>query len=263
MAEANVPTPLGVVTGASSGIGLELARQFAAHDIEVVLVAEDAAVHTAAEGLPRAHAVQLDLTRPEAVDELVRRVVEIGEPTALAINAGTAIGGAFVHDTSMADQLAGVDLNVRSAVQLAKALLPGMVDRGHGRVLFTSSVISVTPGPYQAVYNASKAFLKTFAGAIRTELKDTGVTVTTLMPGPTDTNFFAQADMLTTRLATSVPKDDPAKVAAQAFEAMMSGRARVIGGSPLNRLAYLSALLVPDRVMSGLHTWLSKPRPTA
>ncbi|WP_424187050.1 SDR family NAD(P)-dependent oxidoreductase [Actinokineospora sp. G85] len=262
MTVRTIPDPLAVVTGASSGIGLQLARQFADQGIPVVMVADEDRVHAEADKLPGAHPVQLDLRLPESVDELVERVAEIGPPTALAINAGTAVGGAFVHDTTMDEQLSGVDLNVRSAVQLAKALIPGMVDRAHGRVLFTSSVVSVTPGPYQSVYNASKAFLKTFAGGIREELKGTGVTITTLMPGPTGTEFFARAGMLTTRLATSVPKDDPAVVGRQAFDAMMSGRATVISGSPLNQLSYLAALLVPDRVMAVAHKWITKPRAT-
>jgi short-subunit dehydrogenase len=122
---------------------------------------------------------------------------------ALALNAGVGAGGAFVGETSLEDQLDIVDLNVRSSVHLAYRLLPTMVENGEGRVLFISSIAATSPGPSMAVYNASKAFLSSLSQALRDELKDTGVTVTALIPGPTDTEFFDRAGMEDTKIATS------------------------------------------------------------
>jgi len=135
-----------------------------------------------------------------------------GRPVeALALNAGIGIGGAFANDTPLETELRLIDLNVRSTVHLAKHVVADMVTTGRGRVLFTSSIASTMPGAFQAVYNASKSFVQSFALALalalRNELKDTGVTVTSLMPGPTDTNFFERADMMDTKVGTG-SKDD-------------------------------------------------------
>ncbi|MEU7847156.1 SDR family NAD(P)-dependent oxidoreductase [Micromonospora parva] len=193
--------PLAPVTGASSGIGYELAAQFVEHDFDLIIAAEDEGIEVAAEKLrrdggPRIWSVRVDLTREQGVTELVAAVTATRRPLdALGLNAGRGAGGAFVGDTDLADELEIVDLNVRSTVHLAKRLLPGMVERGTGRVFFTSSIAATMPGPFQAVYNASKSFVQSFAEALRNELKDTGVTATSLMPGPTDTEFFDRADM--------------------------------------------------------------------
>lgn len=181
---------LAVVTGASSGIGLALAKEFPTHDHDLIISAEDAELDAAALSLAGAgrqvQAVRADLATPQGVEELVARVSTAGRPVdTLVINAGVGVGGPFVGaDTSLAEQLNVVDLNVRSSVHLAKRLLPAMVARGSGRVLFTSSIAAVLPGPFQAVYNASKAFLLSFSEALREALRDTGVTVTALLPDP-------------------------------------------------------------------------------
>ena len=122
-----------------------------------------------------------------------------------------------------------------------------MVSRGEGRVLFTSSIASTMPGTYQAVYNASKSFVQSFALAIRRELKGTGVSVTALMPGPTDTDFFRRAHMEDTEVGASEQKDDPAEVARQGYEALMQGKERVVPGSLVNRLLAYGGRLVPDK----------------
>src|SRR3954447_23112292 len=191
--------PLAVVTGASSGIGLELAKQFAANDFDLVIAAEDTELSQAAEGLRGSgiavEAVQVDLSRDGAVDELYARIKAGGRPVAAAaLNAGIGSGGAFA-ETPLDRELRLVDLNVRSTVHLAKHLIQDMVARDEGRILFTSSIAATMPGAYQAVYNASKSFVQSFALALREELKDTNVTITSLMPGPTDTEFFERADM--------------------------------------------------------------------
>ena len=214
--------PLAVVTGASSGIGLELARQFRDNGFDLIVAAEDDAIHAAGEELG-ADAVQADLATAAGVEELHERIRAAGRPVAaLALNAGVGAGGAFATGTELEDELRLVDLNVRSVVHLAKLVLPDMVARDEGRVLITSSIASTMPGAFQAVYNGSKSFVQSFGIALREELKDTNVTVTLLMPGPTETEFFERADMLDTRVgANPEAQDDPADVARDGFEAMM------------------------------------------
>jgi short-subunit dehydrogenase len=202
-------TKLAVVTGASSGIGLELAKQFAAHGFDLILTAEDAELTTAADGIRGGgvsiEAVQVDLARPGAVEELYARIKAGGRPVdALALNAAIGAGGTFV-DTELDKELHLVDLNVRSTVHLAKYVIRDMVARGEGGVLFTSSIASTMPGVHQAVYNASQSFLQSFALALRRELEGTGVTVTSLVADPTDTD-----------------------VARDGFEALMAGSERAV-----------------------------------
>jgi short-subunit dehydrogenase len=252
---------LAVVTGASSGIGLELARLFAADGFDLVIAAEDDELQNAADALRigggrTVEAVQVDLATPEGVEELVARVAR--PPQALALNAGIGAGGAFIGDTALADELKLIDLNVRSTVHLAKLLLPRMVERREGRVLVTSSVASTMPGPFQAVYNASKSFVQSFALALRNELKDTGVTVTSLMPGPTETEFFARADMLDTKVGTG-DKDDAADVARDGYEAMMAGKERVVSHSLSTKAQGRGSRFLPDSAKAEMHRRQAEP----
>src|SRR4051794_24102647 len=254
---------LAVVTGASSGIGLELAKQFATHDFDLVIAAEDAELAAAERELTSlgasVEAVQVDLATEGGVNELWSRVSQLGRPVdAVALNAGVGAGGAFATDTSLDDELKLIDLNVRGTVQLAKLVVRDMVARDSGRVLFTSSIASTMPGPFQAIYNASKSFVQSFAVALRNELKDTGVTVTALMPGPTETEFFARAGMLDTRIGSG-SKDSAADVARQGFEAMMDGRERVVSSSLLTKVQGRLSRLVPDSVKAELHRHMAKP----
>ena len=256
--------PLAVVTGASSGIGRELAAQFAAHDFNLVIAAEDSDIETVAMGIRDAgttvDAVQVDLASDGGVDELYARIEATGRPVdALALNAGVGAGGAFATDTDLAGELRLIDLNVRSTVHLAKHVVADMVARGEGRILFTSSIASTMPGSFQAVYNASKSFVQSFAIALREELKDTGVTVTSLMPGPTDTDFFARARMLDTRIGRSKSKDDPADVARDGFEALMNGDERVVSASLSTKLQGHGSRLMPDRLKAKLHRGMAEP----
>ncbi|MET8233853.1 SDR family NAD(P)-dependent oxidoreductase [Micromonospora sp. NPDC005298] len=256
--------PLAVVTGASSGIGYELAAQFAEHGFDLVIAAPDDGIDAAAQKLrrdggPQIRPVRVDLAREQGVEDLVAAVAATGRPLdALALNAGRGAGGAFVGGTELRDELEIVDLNVRSTVHLAKRLLPAMVERGTGRVLFTSSIAATMPGPFQAVYNASKSFVQSFAEALRNELKDTGVTVTALMPGPTDTAFFDRADMRDTRVGSG-KKDDPAEVAAQGFAAMMRGDQTVTAGSLLNKVQTAAGKIIPDKLKSEQHRRMAEP----
>jgi short-subunit dehydrogenase len=247
--------PYAIVTGASSGIGFELARQFVDHDFDVVVVAEDDAVADVPDRLGAGAAatpMQADLRKSKEVERLWSAISATGRRIdALVLNAGVGNAGPFI-ETSLESDLELIKLNVTSVVHLAKLALPAMVERGEGRVLFTSSVAATMPGPWYATYAASKAFVLSFAEALRHELKDTGVTVTALMPGPTDTNFFVRAGMEGTRVDRG-PKDDPAEVARDGFEALMAGKDHVVAGSAKNALQSVMARVLPKRVSAAVH----------
>jgi short-subunit dehydrogenase len=249
-------TPFAVVTGASSGIGYELAKLFAENGFAVLAAAEDDAIATAAAEIG-AEAVQVDLAELAGVEELYRRIGD--RPVdALALNAGIGAGGAFATDTALEQELTIVDLNCRSTVHLAKLVVRDMVARDAGRILFTSSIASTMPGAFQAVYNASKSFVQSFALALRNELKDTNVTVTSLMPGPTDTEFFERADMLDTKVGAG-DKDDPADVARDGFEALMNGDERVVSHSLSTKLQGRGSRLMPDKLKAEMHRRMAEP----
>jgi short-subunit dehydrogenase len=264
MATSTSDRPLAVVTGASSGIGLELARQFAEHGFDLLIAAEDPGIQDAAaalrrDGGPTVLPVQVDLATYQGVEDLYRHIDGLDRPVdAIAINAGRGAGGDFTRDTDLKDELNIIDVNVTSTVHLAKRVLPGMVKRGAGKVLFTSSIASTMPGSFQAVYNASKSFVQSFSEAIRNELKDTGVTVTALMPGPTDTNFFDRADMQDTKVGAN-DKDDPAQVARQGFEALMNGDDHVVAGSMKNKVQAVAAKALPDTAKAEMHRKMAEP----
>jgi short-subunit dehydrogenase len=251
-------SPLAVVTGASSGIGYELAKQFAEHDFDLIVAAEDEGILEVGAELD-AEAVQVDLATAAGVEDLHRRIG--ARPVdALALNAGIGAGGAFATDTDLRQELQIVDLNVRSTVHLAKLVLRDMVARDEGRILFTSSIASTMPGSFQAVYNASKSFVQSFALALRNELKDTGVTITSLMPGPTETEFFERADMEDTRIgANTEQQDDPADVARDGFDAMMSGDERVVSHSVSTKLQGRGSRFIPDKVKAKMHRRQAEP----
>jgi short-subunit dehydrogenase len=248
--------PLALVTGASSGIGHELARQFAANGFDLVIAAEDDRINAVAQELG-AEAVQVDLTRAEGVERLYAAIA--GRPVAAAaLNAGIGMGGAFATETDLDQELQIVDLNVRSTVHLAKLLLRDMVARDEGRILFTSSIASTMPGAFQAVYNASKSFVQSFALALRNELKDTNVTITALMPGPVETEFFERAEMLDTKVGAD-DKDDPADVARDGFEALMAGKERVVSHSLKTKVQGRASRFVPDGVKAEQHRKMAEP----
>lgn len=253
--------PLALITGASRGIGAELAGVFAERGHDLLVVAEDAAIGDAAERLRRhgteVQAVTADLADPHGVEEVDRAVLATGRPlAAAALNAGVGSGGAFVS-SNLADELRLVDLNVRSTIHLAYRVLSPMVHRGSGRVLLTSSIASTMPGSHQATYNASKSFVQSFAEAVADELRGTGVTVTSLMPGPTATDFFRRAG-LPDSLMGRAPKDDPATVARQGYDALMAGRTAVVAGSPLVQAQAALAGVLPDQVKAALHRVLAR-----
>lgn len=255
--------PLAVVTGASSGIGYELARQFVENDFDVIVAAENSGIEEAARKLRDiggiVDAVQTNLCTYEGVEMLYAQIKKKGRPLdSIAINAGVGVGGDFALETDLKDELEMINLNVTSAVHLAKRVARDMVSNGHGRILFTSSIAAVMPAPFLAVYGASKAFILSFSEALRNELKGTGVTVTALMPGPTDTNFFVRANMEDTKVATG-KKDDPADVARQGFKAMMEGKDHILAGSMNVKIRGTMAEILPETVKAERHRQITEP----
>lgn len=251
-----------VITGASAGIGFSLAKVCVEHDFDLLICAEDAGIDVAAAHLAEAgatvEAVRADLSRYEGVEKLARAVAAAKRPIdALILNAGVGVGGAFL-DTDLDEELSMIGLNCDSVVHLAKRVLPQMVARGQGRVLITSSVDATAPAPFLAVYAATKAFDLLFAEALRYELRDTGVTVTALQPGATETEFFDRADMEDTKIAHE-EKDDPDDVARRGFEAMMEGRDKVIAASLKSRIEGLASELLPETAKAAMNAKLAKP----
>ena len=250
---------LALITGASSGIGFELAKQCAEHGYDLLVNAEDTGLDIAAEELSvlgvNVEAARADLRTGEGVEQLYAATER--PVAAAALNAGVGQGGGFV-DAGLAEQLAVVDLNVRSTLHLARLLLPDMVNRGRGKVLISSSIGAMIPGPFQAVYNASKSFLQSFAEALQNEVKDSGVTITSLMPGPTETNFFRRAGMEDTKIGQS-SKDDPAEVAEQGFRALMEGKDKVVAGSAATKAQAAAATVAPDKAKAAAHRQMAEP----
>lgn len=253
-----------VVTGASSGIGFHLAKEFATHGFDVMMVADSAKIDEAARQLAglggRVEPVQVDLASTRGVDELYARIRATGRPVdAIALNAGVGVGGDFMRQTSWADELNLINLNIISTTYLAKLVGRDMVARNAGRMLFTGSIVSSTAAPFQAVYAASKAYDLSLGEALRNELKDTNVTVTVLQPGATDTNFFRRADMMDTRVGVSDMKDDPADVARDGFEALMAGRDTVVAGSLMNKAIDAANRVLPETAKAAMQRKLAEP----
>lgn len=255
--------PLAVVTGASSGIGRELAAQFAGDGYDLVVAAEDERIEPVARTLARNGAqvipVQANLATFDGVEDLYQAIKDAGRPAAVAINAGVGVGGDFARDNDLADELRLIGLNITGAVHLARRVLPDMIAAGRGGLMFTSSIAATAPGPYHATYAASKAFLLSFAEAIRYELRDTGVTVTALMPGPTDTEFFDRAGMEGTRLGEDAARDDPAQVAQEAFEALLAGKDHVVAGSMKNKAQAASGRVLPETAKAAAQARMTEP----
>lgn len=235
----NSTKPLAVITGASSGIGYELAKVFARNGFDLLVVAEDRGIMEAGNAFrsigAQVETFQVDLSNFQGVEKLYEKIKSVRKPIeAIAMNAGFGLCGDFVK-TDLATELKMIGLNNASLVHLTKLILPHLIAEGHGRILYTSSLAATMPGPYYAVYAATKAFVQSFSEAIRAEVKDQGIVVTALQPGATDTNFFERADMLDTPAGQS-KKDDPAQVAEEGYQALMSGKDHVVAGSLMNTI---------------------------
>jgi len=256
---AQASRPLAIVTGASSGIGLELAKCCSQNGFDLLIVADepqinDAAAKLRAEGAT-VDALELDLATIEGVDALCAATG--GRPVAaLLANAGRGLGHGFL-DQDFNEARRVVDTNVTGTIYLIHKVAREMRAARQGRVLITGSIAGFMPGTYQAVYNASKAFLDSFAFALRAELKGSGVTVTCLMPGATETEFFERADMLDTKVAAG--KKQPAdEVAKAGFDAMMQGEGDVVTGWQ-NKLRAAIANVTPSAALAEQHRKMAEP----
>ena len=252
---------LAVVTGASTGIGLELARLAAQEGYDLILVADEPQIRGVAEEFGKydvkVESVEADLSGIDGVDQLLSATA--GRPIDVLIaNAGVGTGGPFLEQ-DISKWRHSIDTNVTGTVYLLQKVLRDMVARGEGRVLVTGSIAGYIPGAFNAIYNATKSFINYFTEALRNELKDVdGVTLTTLMPGATDTAFFARAGMLDTEVGQDDDKADPAKVAQDGWSAMMAGKGHIVSGVS-NKLQVAASGVVPQSVLAEMHRGMAEP----
>jgi short-subunit dehydrogenase len=253
-------TKLAVVTGASSGIGLELAKCCAEDGCDLVICANEPELMQAADELRglgvEVETVMADLGTRDGVAELWQKIAD--RPIDLLFaNAGRGLGEAFLdQDFEAAKDV--VDVNITGTISLIHKVARRMRERNEGRILITGSIAGFMPGSFQAVYNGTKAFLDSFSLALRNELKDTNVTVTCLMPGPTDTEFFERADLLDTNVGEG-KKADPAKVARDGYEAMLEGKPGVVSGF-MNKVQAAFSGIIPDTMLAEMHRHMAEPK---
>jgi len=259
--ETNMPAsrPFAIVTGASTGIGLELARRCANEGYDLLIAADEPEIEQAAASLraggAEVQSLQVDLATTEGVDKLYAAAK--GRPVdALLANAGRGLGHAFL-DQDFGKARRVVDTNITGTIYLIHKVGNDMRRRNSGRILIVGSIAGFTPGSFQAVYNGTKAFLNSFSFALREELKDTKITVTCLMPGATETEFFRRAEMMDTAVGTA-EKDDPAEVANIGFDAMMKGEGDVVSGLK-NKIQSAAANVTPAGVLASQHRKMAEP----
>jgi short-subunit dehydrogenase len=250
-----------VVTGASTGIGFELASIAAESGYDLLVVADEPLIDAAAADFKRhgveVQSVEADLATIEGVDRLLAaaagRRIDV-----LCANAGRGLGHGFLEQ-EVADWRRVIDTNITGTLYLLQKVVADMVARDDGKVLITGSIAGFIPGSFQAVYNGTKAFIDSFADALRNEIKDAeGVTITTLMPGPVETEFFARADMLDTSVGASDTKSDPADVARDGWDAMMKGHAHIVSGWK-NKVQAAVAHVAPAAVLAERHRKMAEP----
>jgi short-subunit dehydrogenase len=256
-----IPRQLAVVTGASTGIGLELARLCARRGMNLIVAADEPLIVDAARELAGSGVgctpVHCDLATADGVATLIAAIDAAGMPVdALLANAGRGLGHGFL-DQDLNEALRVIHTNIDGTVRLIHAVAPQMRARRQGRILITGSIAGLMPGTFQAVYNGSKAFLDSFSVALSNELKDTGVTVTCLMPGATETDFFERADMMDTKVGTS-EKMSAADVAQIGFDAMMEGKLEVVAGFA-NKFRAAMSHVVPDAALAQMHRGMAEP----
>jgi short-subunit dehydrogenase len=245
--------PLAIVTGASTGIGYALANLCSHRKFDLVVAADEPEIQQAAQAFrstgAEVSAVEADLATTDGVDRMLASIG--GRPVAALIaNAGRGLGRAFL-DQDWQEIRRVVDTNVTGTLYLVQKVARGMRERGEGRILIVGSIAGFMPGTYQAVYNGTKALLDSFSFALRAELAGSGVTVTCLMPGATETEFFERADMMDTKVGTE-KKQPPEAVAKIGFDAMMRGDAEVVAGWQ-NKLRAAIAHVAPAGWLADLH----------
>ena len=250
-----------IITGASTGIGFELATLAAQNGYDILVVADEPLVEAAAADFKQfgtdVQSVEADLSTIEGVDRLLAaaggRQIDL-----VCANAGRGLGHSFL-DQSVADWRKVVDTNVVGTLYLLHKTLPAMVARNEGKVLVVGSIAGFIPGSFQAVYNGTKAFVDSFTDALRNELKESdGVTITTLMPGPVETEFFDRADMMDTSVGTNPNKSDPVDVAKDGWDALMAGKASIVSGWK-NKLQVAAAHITPAAVLAEQHRKMAEP----
>lgn len=257
------PRPLAMVTGGSSGIGLELAKQFAQNGFDVAISGSSDKVNGAAvtlreEGV-EAYPYKADASTYDGVEAFWDFVQNLGRPVeAAALNVGIGIGGAFA-DNDLKDELRLIAINVNGTVHMAKRVVQHMLKNGRGRILITSSVSATQPTPFETVYGPSKAFGFMFAESLREELRGTGVTVTALLPGATDSQFHSNAGMDNTNIQKG-KKNDKTLVARQGFEALMNDVDHVVGGDEETKRAVVENRTTPEPVKAARQAELTRPR---
>jgi short-subunit dehydrogenase len=250
-----------IITGASTGIGFELATLAAQDGYDILVVADEPLIDAAAADFKQfgtqVESVEADLSTIEGVDRLLAaaggRRIDL-----LCANAGRGLGRGFLTQ-DVADWRKVVETNITGTVYLLQKVLRQMEARNSGKVLVTGSIAGFLPGSFQAVYNGTKAFIDSFTDALRDELKDAdGVTLTTLMPGPVETEFFDRADMMDTSVGVSDSKSDPAKVARDGWDALMAGRHSIVSGWK-NKLQAAAAHVLPAEVTAHMHRTMAEP----
>jgi uncharacterized protein len=250
---------LAVVTGASTGIGLELARLCALDGYDLIIAADEPLIADAARELAEngvtCTPVQCDLATAEGVRRLTDAIGDRSVDVLLA-NAGRGLGNAFL-DQDLDEALRVVHTNIDGTVRLIFEVGRSMRRSGQGRILITGSIAGLMPGTFQAVYNGSKAFLDSFSVALSNELKDSGVTVTCLMPGATETDFFDRAGMLDTKVGSG-EKASAADVAKVGFDAMMKGELHVVAGFA-NKVRAAISHVAPDSTLAQMHRGMAEP----
>ena len=257
---------LALVTGASSGIGLELARVFAHNGFDLVINSNSERLENATAELQSLGVevipVIADQATYDGVEQLWKAVEQSGRSLdAAAINAGIGAYGDFARESSLDEELRLIDLNVKGTTHLAKRVLEHVTARGEGKVLFTSSIAGSIPAPLEAVYGASKAFVLSLGQALRSELKETGVTISVLQPGPTATDFFHRAGMDHTKVGSEGKFDnDPAEVAKQGFKALMDGKDHVFSESMKTKLEGAMSKVIPASTGAEMHRKQAEPK---
>lgn len=251
---------LAIVTGASTGIGLELAKLAAADGYDLLIAADEPRIHDVAReignGAVSVDAVEADLATDEGNDKLI--AAARGRPIdALFANAGRGLGHAFI-DQDVAEWRRVIDTNVFGTSYIVQKVAQQMKARNEGKILITGSIAGLMPGSFQAVYNGTKAYLDSFAYALRDELKDTALTITVLMPGPTDTPFFERGHLMDTQVGQDDSKEDPALTAKHGYDALMAGKAHVVSGWK-NKVQAALSHVVPDSVLAGMHRSMAEP----
>jgi uncharacterized protein len=255
---------LALVTGASSGIGLSLAADLAKRGYDLIVCSAGDRLQVAAQELKASPveivAVQADLATREGVESLWNQVISLGRQLDIAcINAGVGVGGLFV-ETDLDAELNMVELNCAGTVHLAKHVVQHMTGKGEGKILFTASIAGEMVAPREAVYAASKAFVLSFAHSLRYELRDTGITVTALQPGPTNTDFFHRAGMDDTEVgAKGKQESQPHDVARQGIDALLAGDDHVYAASMKTKLEGKLANVVPGAMKGAMHEKMAKP----